>query len=98
MGAHGAQLKTPIQQARRGRTDQDPSGRGQLLQPRRQVDGCAIKPVVRGQQVADRTDHHLARMDAHAHLGFGPAAVGTGLAHAPLHRQRRQAGAQGMVL
>jgi hypothetical protein len=74
---------------------------GQALHALREPNGVPLRRVVHAQVVADRADHHLARVDAHArreadavlalHLGRVAGDLVT-------QRERRVAGALGVVL
>ena len=84
---------------RRGQPDR--SGARQLLHPAGQMDGRADRIVVHAEVVADRADQDFARMQADPGADLdaaGAAQLGRLDVHGALDRQRRKAGAHGVVL
>ena len=62
-----AQEKVAGHQTRRVVGQVDPIGSGELFHALCQTDGVALRGVVHAQVVANRADHDLTRVDAHAH-------------------------------
>ena len=95
------QFDEALGEAGGGRGQPDGAGTGELLHPAREMHRRTDRVVVHAEVVADRAHQDLARMqaDPDADLDAVGAALRRGLGlHGALDRERRVAGAHGMVL